>query len=103
MEENLDSLSPIPQLDGPLSPNNPHIPDQLYPLGSGSSPQLPDKPTQPKRVGYSLDKKKQLSRLCKVTLLQDYEITVSPIAQSVKIKCSVTQSVCPFVCNLFFL
>ena len=100
---NPDSLSPIPQLDDPLSPVNPPSPGQLCPLDGGPSPHLPDHLPQPKRVGYFLDKKKQLSRLCKDTKLQDYEITVSPIAHSVKIKCSAgfyAQVVLPSFSNI---
>ena len=100
---NPNALSPIPQLDGPISPDNLHSPGQLYPLDSDPPPHLPDHLTQPKRVGYYLDRKKQLSRLCKDTKLQDFEITVSPIAHSVKIKCSAgfySQVVLPSFSNI---
>ena len=65
-----DELYSIPQLDGPSSP--PH--SLVHPT---APPQ--DKPAF-RRASYTLDKKKQLSRLCKDTKLENYEITVSPIA-----------------------
>ena len=43
---------------------------------------------QIKRVPYNLDSNKQLSRLHKDTEIEDFTITVSPIAHNVNIKCS---------------
>ena len=71
-------LSPIPQLDGPSTP--------LHSLVHPSAP--PQHKPSIRRSSYTLDKKKQLARLCKDTKLDDYEITVSPIAHNVTIKCS---------------
>ena len=71
----------IPQVDGP--PPSVPLPchSQLVP------PQL-DQQQNIRRANYSLDRAKQVSRLCKDTKIDDFDITVSPIAHNVTIKCS---------------
>ena len=76
-----DQFSPIPQVDGPLSPSS------LTSVQSmGASREL--RPDNVRTANYSLDRNKQLSRLCKDTRIEDYDITVSPVAHNVTIKCS---------------
>ena len=73
--------SPIPQVDGPLSPCSPSALQSVgTSRGIGS-----DNVRQNK---YCLDRNKQLARLCKDTRIEDYDITVSPVAHNVTIKCS---------------
>ena len=72
-------LSPIPQLDGPCSPH------QSLSLNYG--PAQPQNQPNIRQAKYSLD-----------TRLEDYEISVRPIAHNVTIKCSTgfyTQLVLP--------
>ena len=93
-------LSPIPQLDGPLSPPGSPSLSTLSPLctapltippppRSQGSSFPPGQTSQNKRpVNYSLDRKKQLNRLTKDAKIDDFEISVSPVAHNVTIKCS---------------
>ena len=69
----------IPQVDGPPPP-----------LPSPSQYVTPqhDPDQNIRRANYTLDRVKQVSRLCKDTKIDDFDITVSPIAHSVTIKCS---------------
>ena len=93
--DNAFEFSPIHQLDGGLSPP----PDQRL---------VHTPPNHPYHVNlrqakYTLDRNKQLSRLCKDTKIEDYDITVSPIAHNVTIKCSAgfyTQVVLPSFSNM---
>ena len=71
-----DDLSPIPQLDGALSPDQLVTRDHCHQSPNTS------------HASFTMNTKKQLTRLCKDTTLDDYEITVSPIAHNVNIKCS---------------
>ena len=81
----------ITQLDGiddfPLA-----APLYSHPLFTGqpSSVRQPTPTLQPaiRRSSYTLKQKKQLSGLFNDTKISDYEITVSPVAHNVNIKCS---------------
>ena len=90
--------SPIPQVDGPLSPfslssvsqaDSPLFPPLPSPALSHSSARRSDLSTPLSRqTNYILNKHKQLGKLCKDTKLDDYELTISPVAHNVNIKCS---------------
>ena len=81
-------LHPITQVDGTddlalLTPlYSPKL--SLAPPGTAlAPPQL-----NTRRAPFKLNQKKQLSSICKDTKINDFEITVSPIAHNVNIKCS---------------
>ena len=69
----------LPQVDGP--PPSPPSNREPAPLVQAVNQPL-------RRANYVLDREKQLSRLCKDTNIDNFDITVSPIAQNVTIKCS---------------
>ena len=66
-------------MDGPPPPS----PSSLQPVLS-----LPSQIQNVRRANYALDRTKQVSRICKDTKIDDFDITVSPIAHNVTIKCS---------------
>ena len=80
----------IPQLDG-LEDSVVSTPNLSNISGffENSTPlQLTARPLQTLNKNYTLKQSKQLSRLANDTTIEDFDITVSPIAHNVNIKCS---------------
>ena len=92
----LDTLSPqspisdICQLDG-IDDIVPHVspaPHQIPGAGPGPSANLPLQTGNVKTAPYSLNRKKQVSKLVTDASNQDYVINVSPTEQNVNVECS---------------
>ena len=91
-------LSDVAQLDGIDDPPGIDDPLTLPPALAFAQPRqsgMPatNHPAQPlqtnvRKASFTLKQKKQLSGLCKDTKISDFDITVSPVAHNVTIKCS---------------